>query len=367
MKFLPIFTLRVTHDYYTDGRCPDFIIQPDKQTARIISKHRCVVKSLPDGIRLLTVVDENQKPLIAQPDEVKFTFHLRLQNPDFVLFTNLSDFNDRLAPVYTNADLGAEDAGQLRLDSRTAWQSERLAVGQPAPEENFVLGGRPQNGLELNDIEFEGSTEVTPKKYNSTDKIFTVDSQSAPQGETFTIKYPVVPQLERGVWADVEIYNNDSLLPISEGPVEFQIAFTALQARWKYYLVTDLKGTAAGFRIVNADPAAAVSVPAFSETNRRDLKQDPDPLDELAEEIAAQYPNLERHRFISDDLVPCQQAAAKYLELHLDGNRLFGALSNPSLRNYSKIEVKADADLSRQAALFHVLKYITQPFPKKGV
>lgn len=163
MKFLPIFTLRVTHDYYTDGRCPDFIIQPDKQTARIISKHRCLVKSLPDGIRLLTVVDKNQKPLIAQPDEVKFTFHLRLQNPDFVLFTNLSDFNDRLAPVYTNADLGAEDAGQLHLDSRTAWQSERLAVGQPAPEENFVLGGRPQNGLELNDIEFEGSTEVTPK------------------------------------------------------------------------------------------------------------------------------------------------------------------------------------------------------------
>ena len=74
-------------------------------------------------------------------------------------------------------------------------------------------------------------------------------------------------------------------MPIGEKPVEFQIAFTALQARWKYYLVTDLKGTADGFRIIN----------------------------------------------------------------------------------YSRIEVKADADLPRQAALFHLLKYITQPFPKRGV
>ena len=229
MKFLPIFTLRVMHTYYKDSRCPDFIIQPDKQTVRLVSKHRCVIKPFSDGLRMLTLVDENKKPLIALPKEVKFTFHLRLQNPDFVLFTNLSDFNDRSAPVYTNADLGAEDARQLRLNSRIAWQTEHFAVVQPAAEENFALRGRPHRGLELNDFEFEGSTKVTPKNYNSTDKILTVDSQSAPQGETFTIKYPVASQLARGVWADVEIYNNDSLLLIDEGPVEFQIVFTALQ------------------------------------------------------------------------------------------------------------------------------------------
>ena len=261
MKFLPIFTVRAAHTYYTDGKCPDLIIQPDQQTARLISKHRCVVKPLADGIRMLIEVDENQKPWIALPDEVKFTFHMRLQKPDFVLFTNLSDFNERSAPVYTNADLGSEDARQLRLGSRTAWQTERLAVVNPAPQEHFALRNRPLKGLELEDIEFAGSPKVKPKKYNSTDKLLTVDSQSAPQGETFTIKYPVAPRLERGIWADVEIYNNDSFLPVDEGPVDFQIVFTALRARWKYYLVTDLKGASDGFRIVNADPAAAVSAP----------------------------------------------------------------------------------------------------------
>ena len=229
------------------------------------------------------------------------------------------------------------------------------------------MRNRPLKELELDDIEFAGSPKVKLKKYNSRDKLLTVDSQSAPQGTTFTIKYPVAPLLERGIWAEVEIYNNDSLLPIDEEPVEFQIVFTALQARWKYYLLTDLKGTADGFRIVNADPAAAVPAPVFSEANYRDLKLNPDPLDELAEEMAAQYPKLERHRFISDDLVSCRQAARKFLELHLDDNRLIGTLPNPSLRNYSKIEVKADADLPRQDALFQVLKYITQPFPKRGV
>jgi hypothetical protein len=312
-------------------------------------------------------VDENKSPLIALPEDAKFTFQLRLQNPNFLLFTDLSDINGRLAPMYSNADLGSEDAVQLRLDSRTAWQKEHLNVVQPGVEEKFTLRGRPLKGLELNDFELAGSLKVKPKKFNSTDKILTVDSESAPQGETFTIKYPVAPQLTRGIWADVEIYNNDSLLPIDEGPVEFQIAFTALQARWKYYLITDLKANSKGFRIINANPTDAESAPVFSEANCRDLKKDPDPLDELAVEMAAQYPKLERHRFVSDDLVSCQQAARKYLELHLDDNRLFGALPNPSLRNYSKLEVKADTDLPRQAALFHVLKHITQPFPKKGV
>ena len=108
-------------------------------------------------------------------------------------------------------------------------------------------------------------------------------------------------------------------------------------------------------------------MPAFSESNHRDLQKDPDDLDEMAQEMAALYPKLERHRFTSDGVVACRQAARKYLELHLDGNRLIGALPNPPLHNYSKIEVKADADLPRQDALFQVLKYITQPFPKRGV
>jgi hypothetical protein len=367
MKFFPVFTLRVTHSYYTDGRCSDFLIELSRETERFISKHRCIVRSLPDGVQVLTAVDENKKPFIAFPDEMKFTFHLRLQNPDFALFTDLSDINHRVAPLYTNTGLGSEDGRQLRLDSRTAWHTERFVVFQPAPGEHFTLGGRPLAGLELSAIELEGSGKVKLKEYNSNDKIITVDSRSALPGETFAITYPIEPRLERGVYADVEIYNHDSLLAIEEGPVEFQIAFSAKQARWKYYFITDLKSTADGFRIVNADPASEVSVPVFGDENRRYLNQDPDPQDDLAKELAEQYPKMQRFRFVSDDLVACRQAARKYLELHMDDNRLFGAIPNPSIRNYSKTEAKAEATLHPQDALFHVVKYITQPFPKRGV
>ena len=223
MKFLPLFTVRAAHTYYTDGKCMDFSIQPNRPTAGLISKHRCVVKPCADGIRMLTAVDENKKPLIALPAGAMFIFHMRLHNPDFVRFTNLSDFNVLPAPVYTNADLGSGDARLLRLNSRTAWQTERLVVVNPAPEEDMVLRGRPLDKLELDEIEYEGSAKVSPQKYNAADKIYTVNSQSAPKGETFKIKYPVRPQLERSVWAEVEIRNNASLPPIDKGPVEFSL------------------------------------------------------------------------------------------------------------------------------------------------
>lgn len=358
MKFFPIFAVRVTHSYYVDGRCPDFLIVPNLETERLLRNHRCVVKSLPDGIRVLTPVDEEGKPFIAFPDEMTFTFHLRLQNPDFTLFTDLSDINNRHAPLYTNAGLNSGNSKELRLASRTAWHTESFVVVQPAPEDRFTLRGRPLAGLKLTTFKVEGSGKVTLQEYDESDNVIAVDSGSAREGEMFAVKYPIEPRLDRGVFADVDIHNNDTLQPIGEKPVDFHVAFSAKQARWKYYFITDLKSTADQFfQIIDADPSPTVPALAlvFSDENRKDLNQDPDPSDDLAKELAEQYPGMQRFRFVSDNLIPCQQAARKHLELRLDGNPLCGILPNPSFRNYSKIE--------QQDSLFHVVKYLTNPFP----
>lgn len=355
MEFLPIFTLRATHSYYTDGRCPDFLMEANLATEKLLRNHHCVLKSLPDGVRVFMPVDDGGKPFIAYPEETTFTFHLQLKNPDFALFTDLSDITNQPASLYTNAGLNAEGGKILLLDSRKAWFTESFIVEHPAQENRFILSGRPLMGLAVNQFEVTNSGNVTLKKYDETSKTITVKAQSALKDETFTVKYPVRPRLKKGIFADVEIHNNGTLQPAEEGPAEFQIAFTARRARWKYYLVTDLKGTEEKFQLLDKDDELE-----FSDENRTNLTTNLDSSDDLAKELVQKYPDLQILRFVSDNLIFCRQTARKHLELRFDDNRLFEALPNPSLRNYSKI---IDTNLQEQDAFFQIVKYLTQLSP----
>lgn len=117
MKFLPALTVRITHSYYVDGRCPDFHIAPTPDTARVLRNHRSVLKSFPDSVSVMIPVGEAGKPFIAYPTETKFAFYLRLQNEDLPLFTDLSALNGKSVPRYTNTVLHLGQGGELQLDS----------------------------------------------------------------------------------------------------------------------------------------------------------------------------------------------------------------------------------------------------------
>jgi hypothetical protein len=303
-------------------------------------------------------VDDEGKPFITYPKEIIFAFHLRLLNPDFALFTDMSDIAGLPAPLYSNTGLNTAGDKILRLDSRKAWFTENFIIEYPAQENSFVLSGRPLAGLTTNKFDIMDSGNVKLKKYDETDKLIIVDTQNALKGEAFTVKYPIKPHLERGVFADVEIHDNGSLQPAEEGSIEFQIAFTARKAKWKYYLVTDLIDTDDKFQILDKNNELK-----FSETNRTNLTTNLDSSDDLAKELTNKYPGLQVLRFVSDDLVFCRQTARKQVELHFDGNCLFEALPNPSLRNYSKIMFEAGTNLHEQDAFFKIVKYLTQSSP----
>ena len=156
----------------------------------------------------------------------------------------------------------------------------------------------------------------------------------------------------------MEIHNNGTLQPAEEGPVEFQMALAARKARWKYYLVTDLIDTDEKFQILDKNNELQ-----FSDENRTNLTTHFDSSDDIAKELIQKYPGLQIFRFVSDDLIFCSQTARKQMELHFNGNRLFEALPNPSLRNYSKIMFESGTNLHEQDAFFQIVKYLTKPFP----
>nr|VFK62436.1 MAG: hypothetical protein BECKUNK1418G_GA0071005_102412 [Candidatus Kentron sp. UNK]VFK70503.1 MAG: hypothetical protein BECKUNK1418H_GA0071006_103012 [Candidatus Kentron sp. UNK] len=132
MKFVPLFSLRLAHSYYADGKCSDFSVTPTLETRRLLENHRCVLKKDADGVRVLAPLSDAGQPLISLGSNAVFAFRLRLGNPDFALFTDLADMDGNSAPVFTNRtlpDATSNSAGAKQLS---------LILGTARPEGSFA-------------------------------------------------------------------------------------------------------------------------------------------------------------------------------------------------------------------------------------
>ncbi len=342
MKYLTIFSLEILHDYYTDKRCPDFALNSTPETTQLLKNHRGMLNSLPNGVRVLIPVDADGKALIPFDAATTFGFTLRLENADFPLFTDLSALADIAAPLYANN--GANP--QLQLASRTASNTEKFTVHNPAAKDAFTLSGTPLSGALPSAFQVAGLGKVVaPAAYNPTAKVVTLNSKTAKIGDSFTITYPTTPSLLRGVFADIEI----SYDPASGGASSFQIAFKAKQARWKYYVVTAKTDNPPTLPTLEDKDKAIV----FQSAN---LTQSPDATDGIAASLAQQYPALQTFRFLSSTLIPCQQATRKSIQLQLNGEKVLDALPNPALEHYA-VDLK---DSQKEDSLYQIVKYFTQ-------
>jgi len=344
MKYAALFSLEIVHDYYTDRRCADFEIEPTPKTQKLLKDHRCVLRPLPNGIRVSMQVSDQGDPFLPLPTHVTFGFRLRLQNPAFALFTDLTAIHRTAAPLYTNA--ASPENTVLALVSREAWFTEHFTVQQPALREPFTLSGRPLKEITTaGQFTVEGLGEIGHKRYDEDARIIMVNTTSAKPGTPFTVTYPTEPRLGWGVFADVEIKYDQATANVG-GDTKFQVVFKSKQARWKYYILTDNKSNE--FAIEDKDKAII-----FDAAGQTDLTKSPDPTDKIASELAKQYPNMQAFRFLSNALVPCQEAARKSIQFQLNGDKVIDALPNPALQNYV-IDLR---DSQKEDGLYHIIKY----------
>ena len=283
MRYLPLITLEIAHPYYVDGRCPDFHIAPTPETLKMLSGLRCVLKSFSHGICVSAAVDAEGMPFVTFPLETLFTFHLRLRNADFGLFTELEGFNQLTAPLYTNSSSDTE----LILTSRDA-----------AP-------------------------------------------------------FPAT-----GIFAEVDIrYAAPSSL--SKGAAHFRIAFKSKQARWKYYLVMD-KTDSRTLDPVLEDKGNGI---AFNVADRTDLTLYPDPEDGIALKLAKRYPDRQYFRFRSSEVIACQEAVRKSIQLKLGNDKVIDCLPNPRIQNFSIDTLtigSARKGAIEEYSIYHVVEYFTR-------
>lgn len=338
MKYLPLFTLELFHEYYADRRCSDFEIEATPETQKLLANSRCVLKPMPNGLRVLISVTDQSTPFIPLPDKATFGFFLRLQNPNFVLFTDFSAISPLAAPLYSNK----ASTPELALASRQASQTERFTVRKPAKTDAFTLSGSPLKGLALTGFQVSGPGAIS---YDEVGKVLRVNSSTAKAGDTFTVTYPTTPALPQGVFAAVEI----TPASLSGGVNKFQITFKAKKVRWKYYVITSKSDNVANLPGIEDKDKAIV----FDAAGRTNLTQTPDPADRVAAELTGKYPNTQTYRLASNALVPCQEATRKTIQLKIDGEKVMDALPNPALQNFS-------VEPNKEDSLYQIVKYFTK-------
>lgn len=87
--YTELFSINITHEYYTDGVCPDFSLEPTPECREILEGHRIVVKNSIDGIQLVLLAYRNT-PFIDYSDIEKLSFYMKSNEPAFDIYTDLS-------------------------------------------------------------------------------------------------------------------------------------------------------------------------------------------------------------------------------------------------------------------------------------
>jgi hypothetical protein len=338
MKYRAVFTLHMKHLFYADNRCRSFQFEPTIPTQRLLKNYRCILKMLPDGILVLTAAGENDEPLIPIVGKVTFTFHLRLLNPDFSLFTELAEITSKAAPLFTNAGNNTPATPvALQLQERIASESETLILGKGETRANFRLGGHPLDGRPVTDFILQGLPGAKIGNYDTNQRELTVHAPAALADRIFTVAYPVKPRLDRGVFAEVEIHGDDSMSRPGGAASEFFIQFQPKESKWRYYLVTNRK-SGQQFAI-EADRQFTIFTPETS--------------DALAKALQVQYPGLDLICFESTESVRCQEAALRQIRLKHGNEAIFESLPNPSIRSI--------CTAPKDFAFFQVVKDIGVP------
>ena len=102
MKFSSFFDLILTHSYYSDGRCLDFTIEPTTVTRKLLNNYRYILKTRPDRVQVFRAVTEQNESFIPLSKNTVFSFLLKLKSIDFALYTDLSNFQAKGFPIYSN-------------------------------------------------------------------------------------------------------------------------------------------------------------------------------------------------------------------------------------------------------------------------
>jgi hypothetical protein len=327
MPAAPLLDIRVTHPYYADLRCGDFLIAPSEATAALMRRLRLTCKSFPDSVRLFAELDGEGGTFAAHAAPFSLDFALCPRSSHFASITRLSEINAEPAPLFTNDGIASADTVHLRLTSRKARTTETLMVWKPGLHEAFVLGGNPLHGATAADFVVAGAGAVMD--LSSDLKRIAVDTSAIAQGATFQISYPVRAAKPQGALAEVALALDASLLVPATAPRAFVVPLAAAQECWVYYVVTNFSGDLSTLRIVDSTPGSGPRAIVFADSDRVELTATPDASDAVGQDLISRNPGRRVFRLLSNAPLEAREQPLGQLELRLADTPLLARLPNP--------------------------------------
>jgi hypothetical protein len=350
--FLPLFRVKVRHDYYNDNVCNDISFEATPETKRVLSRYRLQLKELPDGVVVL--IDTGSKRATnALPINEMFTFELKICHSDFALFTDLKGLETKQDPFFRNTD---NQFGTLELCDGKSWKTETIMLPGILTQHYYTLMGNPSALNDDTSQVLQGDDFIisSPERqakieaYDAPFKRLRINTSNNKTGTEISLRYRAELVRDKKVLARVELCYGDGLRDAGAEGGLFEIKFKALTARWVYYLFSDQKGD---FTLVDLNE--------ILNFNNTDLDQASDK-DPLALKLVQQYSNtgLRQIKFVSDKTVPYSRNTHSDIELQLDGVKVLIVMPNPSIRQFSRIEQQVNGKWIEENTLYQVVKHI---------
>ena len=251
MRYLPLFSITLSHSYYEQQRCPDLAIAPTPACDRTLKGRRLTLKSRPNGLAVFVPVGENDdSPYIPLEASLTWTFLLTATKSDFITATQLD-------PAYR-------------------------------PGQSFYCFHRPEDGA------IADTTELAHQLIDTTAE----PSELGDRAIALIAELP--PGKRQAVFGVIEIAQADLAIGHNR---EFAIHFAATENVWKYYAIAPKETPADTFSVQDKDAAISFT--------QADLVSG----DRVVAAIQARFPDSQILLWQSTEPIVAREAARSNLQL----------------------------------------------------
>ena len=126
IQYKTLFTISFLHDYFADGKLKKMIVEPTTKTRKILNQHKLIFKLSGNEISVIAQVNSD-KPIINFGNFLKLSFTLKVNEPYFYNYTNISLNNFRDTIFYFSNTVENKSQNTLYLSQTIeTYNSEKV-------------------------------------------------------------------------------------------------------------------------------------------------------------------------------------------------------------------------------------------------
>ena len=229
MQFRLLFTVSISHNYYSQG-CKDFSFIIPADCTQLLKNGKLIAKIHEGKLHVLFAADETGQPLVLLTGKM-LRIGLKLLNPFFSNFTDLGfDFN-LSRPLYRNSTTpDALDAAKAITFVGNLFSYALKQTTRP-----ITVNLKDRNGQVLQTDMIENDRSTVSYDFQRTNRsvgLYLIEESGSGNIET---NYYFDPELQQqDIFGAIEITIADIFYST---PPEFAIVFAAKQETLKYYII----------------------------------------------------------------------------------------------------------------------------------